>query len=96
MELCAIWLHQTWEVELRNGQGEIVSQLTNVSVNSIECTKYYVDDKQKTICMDCTLNQHTPSISNCASNTSAKHTAKGSHPLTTSNGAGMTMWLAWD
>ncbi|POW03751.1 hypothetical protein PSHT_11524, partial [Puccinia striiformis] len=117
-----------------------VSQLTNVSVNSIECTKYYVDDKQKTstldnllkllkkcqmlierypgidcwtsgdevfncvgkckgppvICMDCTLDQHTPSISNCASDTSAKHTAKGSHPPTSSNGAGVTTWLAWD
>ncbi|POW08630.1 hypothetical protein PSTT_07327, partial [Puccinia striiformis] len=93
-----------------------VSQLTNVSVNSIECTKYYVDDKQKTncwtsgdevfncvgkcqgppVCMDCTLDQHTPSISNCASDTSAKHTAKGSHPPTSSNGAGVTTWLAWD
>ncbi|PLW09610.1 hypothetical protein PCASD_19824 [Puccinia coronata f. sp. avenae] len=93
-----------------------VSQLTNVSVNSIECTNYYVDDDQKTncwttaneqftcygkcvgaaVCSDCRLDEQTPSISNCADDSSPKkHKAKSSASSTTTSNVGVSTWLSW-
>ncbi|OAV91178.1 hypothetical protein PTTG_04698 [Puccinia triticina 1-1 BBBD Race 1] len=96
-----------------------VSQTTNVSVNSIECAKYYVDENQKTtncwtsgdeqftcydqctgaaVCSSCTLDEQTPSISNCVSNSSPKHGSKASRAssASTSNPGGVSTWLSWN
>ncbi|KNZ59956.1 hypothetical protein VP01_1638g2 [Puccinia sorghi] len=92
-----------------------VSQSTNVSVNSVDCTYYYVDGNHGTncwaspneqftcygecdgaaVCSDCSLDQQTPSISNCAPETSRKHHPKA--PTTTSTSTeGVSTWLSYD
>ncbi|PLW54437.1 hypothetical protein PCANC_04789 [Puccinia coronata f. sp. avenae] len=48
------------------------------------------------VCSDCRLDEQTPSISNCADDSSPKkHKAKSSASSTTTSNVGVSTWLSW-